>query len=84
MLKIPVLVFQPCTNLAGYICVEVTSPAQDEQFTYNKTICLTHIDIFFDMLVVLDSKELEFRNRISELQRYCNKSEKMARFDMTI
>jgi len=64
MLGVPILIFQPCNNLAGYICVEAASPVDDENTNFNKIICLTKNDVYFDMLVVLDSKEIPFNKKI--------------------
>ena len=67
-LKIPILTFQSCDNLAGYICVAVSSSSsEDSEYTRMKIICLIKRDIYFDMLVVNDSKEIEFNNRLVEL-----------------
>jgi len=70
-LKIPILIFQPCNNLAGYTCVAAASPLQnEEQCTRFKIICLTKNDNYYDMLVVNDSKEIEFHNRLVELLQH--------------
>jgi hypothetical protein len=70
-LKIPILIFQPCNNLAGYTCVAAASPLQDEEHcTRFKIICLSKIDNYFDMLVVIDSKEMEFHNRLIQLLQH--------------
>ena len=70
-LKIPILIFQPCNNLAGYTCVTAASPLpNEEQCTRFKIICLTKNDNYYDMLVVNDSKEIEFHNRLSELLQH--------------
>jgi len=84
MLKISILIFQPCVNVAGYICVEVASPVLEEPCTYKKSICLTHSEVYFDMLVVLDSKEIEFNKRILEVQCHCTKSANTAIIDMKV
>jgi len=68
ILKVPILIFQACNNLAGYVCVDVTSPLQEEaQSTRIKMICLTKNKNYYDTLVVIDSKETEFHNRLVEL-----------------
>jgi len=70
-LKISILIFQPCNNLAGYTCVAAASPLQDEEnCTRFKIISLAKIDNYFDMLVVIDSKEMEFHNRLIELLQH--------------
>lgn len=67
-LKSPILVFESCNNLAGYSCIAGVSNLQDDdQYTGIKIICLTKNDTRFDMLVVLDSKEIYFQNRVGEL-----------------
>lgn len=67
-LKIPILLFQPCNNLAGYTCIAASSSLQEEeQCTRFKIICLTKNDNNYDMLVVIDSKEIEYHNRLVEL-----------------
>jgi hypothetical protein len=77
MLKIPILVFQPCTNLAGYKCVQVALPAEEQSWVYRKMIYLTHCKkVYFDMLVVTNDQETEFKKRILELLCCCGNVKK--------
>ena len=70
MLGVPILVFQSCDNLAGYICIDIAYAAREEKADFSKIICLTKNDTSFDMLVVQDSKEIEFNKRTIEILRH--------------
>ena len=68
VLKVPILIFQSCDNLAGYSMVNCAMPTfqDEEQCTRFKIICLTKNKKFYDSLVAADLKDNEFQNRLME------------------
>ena len=70
-LKVPIVIFQACENLAGYLYVACATPFQEEEeeehATGFKIICLTRNKNYYDMLVVNDSKEMQLHNKLVEL-----------------
>jgi len=68
---VPIMIFQSCDNLAGYSFLSCGTPLQEEeQYTRFKIISLTKSYTHYSSLVVIDSKEIEFHNRLSELLQH--------------
>lgn len=71
ILGVPILIFQSCVNLAGYVCIELVSPLSlEEKCNFSKIICLKKNGTSFDMLKVQDSKEMEFNEKTVNILRH--------------